>query len=526
MEWRQYDLTEETVDQIAEWLQDLCDRIGVERKEKLRIRLTIEEILIKIRHHSENTVSVQAGIGKQYGKWVFCLQYDGESFDPADYDNDDWSDRVMQSLGVIPVWSYRRNRNTISFTIKESIRHGTTFYILAAAILAIALGGAGRAIPEEMRIGMDAVLFTPLVNAFLGLMNTFAGLMIAFAICSGILGMGDPLTLRKIGKRFLAQIVFLSVLSSIFAYMLTIPIMDVSISDSGELAFSEAATISEMLFAILPSDPVSPFLNKNTIQIIVIALFIGTGLLLMGERAGHLREIIEQGTQLFSRLMVVICRMIPLYVFTALLRQIWLGDVTVYLLAWKPVALSACLIMLFVVMMLLFTAWQIRCPVHLLFRKIMPAFMAAFTTASSIAAFGHSMEAGDKLGVDKSFMRFAYPIGSVMFMPAAAIFLSVFTIFFAEEYGIVINIPWLVTAVITVSLLSIAVPPLPGSGLMIFSTLFAQLGIPADALLLAALMYVPLDYAIAGGDIAALLSELTRQAERAGILNREELNRS
>ena len=155
----------------------------------------------------------------------------------------------------------------------------------------------------------------------------------------------------------------------------------------------------------------------------------------------------------------------------------------------------------------------------------MPAFMAAFTTASSIAAFGHSMEAGDQLGVDKSFMRFAYPIGSVMFMPAAAIFLSVFTIFFAEEYGIVINIPWLVTAVITVSLLSIAVPPLPGSGLMIFSTLFAQLGIPADALLLAALMYVPLDYAIAGGDIAALLSELTRQAERAGILNREELSR-
>ena len=111
-----------------------------------------------------------------------------------------------------------------------------------------------------------------------------------------------------------------------------------------------------------------------------------------------------------------------------------------------------------------------------------------------------------------------------MYMPAAAIFLSVFTVFFADEYGIGINISWLITAVIIVSLLSIAVPPLPGSGLMIFSTLFAQLGIPADALVLATLMYIPLDYAIAGGDIAALLSELTREAELMGILDREKLN--
>ncbi len=58
---------------------------------------------------------------------------------------------------------------------------------------------------------------------------------------------------------------------------------------------------------------------------------------------------------------------------------------------------------------------------------------------------------------------------------------------------------------------------------MIFSTLFAQLGIPPDALVLATLMYVPLDYAIAGGDIAALLLELTREAGQLKILDRTTL---
>lgn len=524
MEWRQYELKNETIDQISEWLQDLCDQIGVEKREKHRVRLAIEDLLAKIKQHSENTISVEAGVGKQYGKWIFSLQYGGEAFNPADYDDDDWSEKIKQNLGMAPVWSYRRNRNTITYTIKDRAQHGMTFYILVAVVLAIVLGIFGRTIPEDIRTSIDTVLLTPLSDAFMGLMNTFAGLMIAFAICSGILGMGNPSTLRRIGKKFLGQIILLTFLSSIFAYILTIPVVGATFSDSEGTTLSEVATLSEMLFAILPSDPVSPFLNKNTMQIIIISLILGIGMLLIGEQGNHLRNFVEQGTKLFSQLMEMICRMIPVYVFTALLRQIWNDDITAYLQAWKPVILSACLIAAFVVLMILFTAWQIHCPVPLLFRKILPAFLAAFSTASSIAAFGPSMEAGEKLGIDKSFMRFAYPIGSVMYMPAAAIFLSVFTVFFAGEYGIGINISWLITAVIIVSLLSIAVPPLPGSGLMIFSTLFAQLGIPADALVLATLMYIPLDYAVAGGDIAALLSELTRESEQMGILDREKLN--
>ena len=253
-------------------------------------------------------------------------------------------------------------------------------------------------------------------------------------------------------------------------------------------------------------------------------MFIGVGLLVIGERAGPLRDIVNSGTQLFSQLMIIICSLIPLYVFTALLRQLWFDDGTEYLSVWKPVALVAGLIALFVLLMLLLTACQTRCPVLLLFRKILPPFLVAFTTASSIAAFQRSIETGtEKLGVDRSFLHFAYPIGSVMYMPAAAIFFSVLSIHFAKEYGLAVNLPWLITAAVTVSLLAIAVPPLPGSGFMIFSTLFAQLGIPPEALVLATLMYVPLDYAIAGGDIAALLLELTREAGQLKRLNRTTL---
>ena len=212
MEWRQYELKNETIDQISEWLQDSCDQIGVEKREKHRVRLAIEDLLAKIKQHSENTISVEAGVGKQYGKWIFSLQYGGEAFNPADYDDDDWSEKIKQNLGMAPVWSYRRNRNTITYTIKDRAQHGMTFYILVAVVLAIVLGILGRTIPEDIRTSIDTVLLTPLSDAFMGLMNTFAGLMIAFAICSGILGMGNPSTLRRIGKKFLGQIILLTFL--------------------------------------------------------------------------------------------------------------------------------------------------------------------------------------------------------------------------------------------------------------------------------------------------------------------------
>ncbi len=524
MEWRRYAPEGETVDRIYEWVQETCDSLGTDSREKQRLRLTVEEVLLRILDHSEGVSGIEAGIGSRFGKRLLLLRYDGAPFDPTVHEGDDWSERILDSLGLSPAWSCRGQTNLVSFTLAERVRHSATFGILLAVAVAAILGFSGRLLPEAFRTGLDTILLTPLTNGFLGLLNTFAGLMIAFAICSGILGMGDPATLRKTGKRFLTQIVLLCAASSVLAFVLGIPALGARLSVSAQSQFSQAEKIIETLFAILPSDPVSPFLNRNTMQIIVIAMFIGVGLLALGERADPLRELVDRGTQLFSQLMVAVCRLIPVFVSAALLRQLWSDSGTAYLSVWKPLALTAGLIALFVLLMLLLTAWQIRCPVSLLFRKILPPFLVAFTTASSIAAFQRCMETGkEKLGIERSFLHFAYPIGSVMYMPAAAIFFTVLSVHFAGEYGLAVTLPWLVTAVITISLLAIAVPPLPGSGFMIFSTLFAQLGIPPDALVLATLMYVPLDYAIAGGDIAALLLELTREAGQLKILDRTTL---
>lgn len=299
MEWTQHALTEEAVDQISERVQQACERLGRDGREKQRIRLTVEELLLRVREHSGESIRVNVGIGKRLGKQVFLLRYGGEPFNPSDYDEDDWSSRILATLDLSPLWSYRGRTNQISLMLAERVRHGTTFSILVAVTVAVLIGLLGRSLPEHVLAALDAILLTPVTNAFLGLLNTFAGLMAAFAICSGILGMGDSATLAKTGSRFLRQIVVLCTAAAALAIVLAVPVLRPPFSDAALPGFTQTEQLSEMLFAILPSDPVTPFLSKNTLQIIVIAMFVGIGLLALGEQGNYLRNVVNDGTALF-----------------------------------------------------------------------------------------------------------------------------------------------------------------------------------------------------------------------------------
>ena len=64
----------------------------------------------------------------------------------------------------------------------------------------------------------------------------------------------------------------------------------------------QVKAVSQMIFGNLPSDPVEPFRIGNYIQIIIIVLFIGTGLLAIGERGARIRSLIEDLDALIASL--------------------------------------------------------------------------------------------------------------------------------------------------------------------------------------------------------------------------------
>ena len=352
------------------------------------------------------------------------------------------------------------------------------------------------------------------------MMSTFSPIMIAFTICSGVLGIGNSMSLGKMGKQILLHFTGISFLVSMITPAFLDVFLDMDFSGGMEGGASQLEQISDMVFGILPTDFISPFQTGNTLQVIVISLFAGIGLLVIGERGKGIRELIEEGASLTQHTVTFICGFIPLFVFAVLLRQFWFEDYSVLLSIWKPLVLIFVTEILLSALVFLATAAHLRCPPRRLLKKALPPFMVAFTTASSMSAMTVGMDSCKKIGVRSGIVSFAYPLGMVIYMPASIVSFATIVCTFAETYQVKVSYSWMITMAITVTLLVIAMPPIPGAGLLVYTILFTRMGIPAQALVLATAVDVVVDFCNTGFNVFLLVLQLAWEANDLRDLDR------
>ena len=258
----------------------------------------------------------------------------------------------------------------------------------------------------------------------------------------------------------------------------------------------------------------------------MLAIFIGVVLLILGDRTRNVRTVIEECGTVAQMMMEQVCRLIPAFVFVSLLRQVWSGFAARLLSLWKPLELYLLVNALMIVILLAIVSAQTKTPPLLLLRKTVPAALIAFSTASSMAAYSASRDAFvKKLGIQQRLFDFGFPIGIVLYMPAGVISFVVLSGWFAEIYGVHVSPSWFIMALLLSAILSIAIPPVPGAMLTCYGILVAQLNIPAESVALAVALDVIMDYFSSGLDVLAIELEMTSQASRLRMLDRDVLHK-
>lgn len=173
-----------------------------------------------------------------------------------------------------------------------------------------------------------------------------------------------------------------------------------------------------------------------------------------------------------------------------------------------------------------YTALRNRVSPSLLIRKGLPTLIIALTTASSAAAFGTNMSACHKeYGIDEKICSFGVPLGIVTSKAATALNYLVVSLFFAEMYSLSISRSWIAVMMITVCILAIATPPIPGGAMASYTVLFLQLGIPMEALAIALTCDTIFDFIVTGTDQFLLPFTLLTQAGKLGLVDRKTLLR-
>ncbi|MBQ3291306.1 MAG: cation:dicarboxylase symporter family transporter [Mogibacterium sp.] len=514
------------VDMASAIIQEWLESVGIERKDILRIRLTMEEMLIAICENGDGKVEAELRFSKRKGDWWLRINYDGERFDPttpAENELGGWSEALLARTGFVPSWRWRTNHNELSLLIPSKKRQ-TGNVMLIVVVIAIVTGLLGQFLPEAVKTISTDYALTYLSDCFLHLLNTFIGMMVFLSIVTGICGIGSAADFGRIGKLMMSR--FVASTFILCAFIVFVSRFFFPLGEGGDGGGFKFETILKMIFDIIPANPVSPFLEGNTLQIVFLATIIGIIMLLTGSETEGIRNLFLQAQTLIMRCVEVVCTLLPLFIFCSLVMLFWSSGTKVLLQLWKPIVVGTVLSAIIAIVYIFVVCRKLKVKLPVLINKLIPDFIIALSTASSAAAFATSMEINEKkLGIDPSFSRTAVPIGGILCAGSFSMLYVVTAAFLAEYYGMHADIAWWIILWLVCSLLSMATPPVAGGMISCMSILILQMGIPQAGLAIGATLTMVLDFICTAFRFPILHAELILQADKLGLLDHEILQR-
>ena len=120
------------------------------------------------------------------------------------------------------------------------------------------------------------------------------------------------------------------------------------------------------------------------------------------------------------------------------------------------------------------------------FKKMYPAMIFAFSSASSVGTLPINLQCDTEMGVDKEVSSFVLPLGATINMDGTAIYQGVCAIFIATCYGITLTPAQMLTIVLTATIASIGTAGVPGAGMVMLSMVLVSVGLPVDGIALVA----------------------------------------
>lgn len=515
----QYPLTNEGIDLISASIEEYLTGLSMDRKDVLRIRLMMEELLLQYQEHLGTEQVLQLTCAKRRFRSSVQIIIGGESFNPltAGEETSGVLPAFLANMGIIPGWQYKNGRNVLTFVPPKRQKHSPLLQLGGSLAAAGILGALCSFLPAHFRTFLTADLLQPVLDTFTGLLAAVAGPLVFLSILWGIAGMGDIATFGRIGKRMIGRFLLMSVVLLLIAGAVMLPFYPIAAGSGGAMQFSE---LYGMILDIVPSNFFTPFTEGNPMQIIFVAIVVGLAMLILGDKVSLVSGFVEQANCVVQLIMQGLSSLIPLFVFGSVFNMILSGKLSVLTRSLKLplLVLLGCLsVMVFYVVVV---SLRKKISPVLLIKKAFPTFLIAVSTSSSAAAFTTNTETcEEKLGIDRKLINIGIPFGQVVFMPGAAVMFFGVGISLAELYSVSITPSWLVTLFLLAVIISIAAPPVPGGALTCYTILICGLNIPAEAISIAIALNVVLEFVATGVNLFCLQMELIELAGSMDMLD-------
>ena len=367
--------------------------------------------------------------------------------------------------------------------MKEKKKLGLGAKILIGLVLGIIVGAIfWVAMGAEAAGAFTGKYIKPFGDIFVNLLKFIVVPLVLFSIMDGVVSMGDIGKVGKIGWKtvvyFLVTTAIACVIGLVVATLFkgSFPVLQLAEDAAYE---AKSSNLMDTIVNIFPNNAIAPMANSSMLQIIVIALFFGCGILVAGDKgklAGDLVVSIDEVTQ---KVMGFILEVAPYGVFALMVWVVAaqgpkiLGSLGLVLLA----AYIGYIIHVVLVYSMSVKVFANMSP-GTFFKKIFPAAAFAFTSTSSVASLPVTKECCDEMGVHSEISSFVLPLGATINMDGTAIYQCVAAIFLAKCVGIDLTLVQMITIVVTAPLASIGTAGTSGAGMIMLAMVLDAVGVP------------------------------------------------
>ena len=519
----QLDFSNSNIDLTCEDVGAFLTSVGVEKREALRIKLSLEEILLDYQERFGEEATFKVRCVKRLLTIKVELIVAGRVYNPLEKDEEENAiNGILAGIGLAPSYGYRNGKNHIIFIPKKKPLSSTVKMGVAIG-LAIIAGILLNLLPEGIRVGANEYVLTPVTDAFMGLVSAVSVPLIFLSILGSICSMGNMETLGKIGSKTIKVILLYMTVISVFMTALGSLFFHVQWGGGGTSGFSQ---VLNLIYNIIPSNLFEPFVTGNTLQLIFISIIVGLAMLVLSSRVSSVFKLVEQFGAIAQTIMSGLSSLLPILIFVLFTGMISGGEFGILLESWKIIAAFLLLITIYFALTVLYIALRKKVSPTLLLKKTWKTLVIALTTASSAAAFQRNIrDANKKLGIDKRLAEFGTSLGQVLFSPTDVAILLAMELGFAEIYGIAITPQFLIIALITNLLLSFSIPPVPGGAVMGYTIAFTQLGIPMEVLGVVLALDAIIDFPATACNVSGWQLTMIEVADSLDMLDKETLRK-
>lgn len=499
-----------SLDQANAFVQETLKKYKCSSTDNMKAQLFVEETIAYWQERSSDKGNFELSIQKRFKTITLALNYWGDPENPLtlpETTDDEESDykRIGQSIliGLSAVtYSYENGCNNVSYTLKQKPLNPaiTTVIGLVGAIIS---GLIFQAVAPDLGKQIGTTILTPVSSTFFNFLNAIVIPVLFFSAISSIFNMDNLAQMKRIFRLLLTwSIAVILVATGVSLAIARIFLLGNTATTNHGTQGDLWNQIGEMIFGVIPANMIKPFLDGNTLQIMLLAIIGGIVMLTLKGRFPFISRMINEGNLIFTTILDAVCALMPVVVFISILNMMISGEGSALLGTILLIVLLLSAFLIIMLVMLLSLAFYEKIGPIAYFKSAAPFLLIALSTASSSATFAsHTATALGKQKIRDYLVHFSIPVGVLFNKQNAIPGLLLTALFVGNIYGIAFSFADMIPVAILCMILSIAVPPSPGMGAFLFTIVFNLLGIPLEGLALAVTIDIFMDYPATAGHV-------------------------